>query len=283
MFGDCILAIDAATGKLIWYYQVLHHDLWDYDLLTPPNLITVKKGNKTIDAVAQITKQGFIFVLDRQTGKPLFPVEEKPVAISKMPGEQSWPTQPFPSKPLPLCRQQFDESIITNLSPEAHKYALKEAKKYEWGNIYLPPSMSGTIEIPGFRGAQNGAAPVWTCKQALCMWALMIFPNLVQLVERKENSTGEFNNLNMPEAGKILFDRNCSACHGADLKGNSEFPPLVNIEKRMKPGDAKNVIEKGRGMMPSFNKLNNEEKMRLFLICLKLIVIKNIFLISLIV
>lgn len=260
LFSNCIIAIDAATGKYIWHYQVSHHDLWDYDLPSPPNLITVKRDNKTIDAVAQITKQGFIFILNRETGAPLFPVEEKKVAASKMPGEQSWPTQPFPSKPLPLCRQKFDESIITDLSPEAHEYILQEAKKYEWGDIYLPPSISGTIEMPGFRGGAEWSGACVDMKTGIMYVGINDIPNLVQLVERKENSTGEFNNINMPQAGKILYTRNCSACHGADLKGNGQFPPLLQIAQRLKPDAAKNVIEKGRGMMPSFSKLEQEEK-----------------------
>src|SRR5436190_10091608 len=129
LFGNSVLAIDAETGKLIWHFQTIHHDLWDYDLPTAPNLVTIKQDGKTIDAVAQITKQGLIFLLDRETGKSLFPIEERPVAVSTMPGEQSWPTQPFPTKPLPLCRQKFDESMITDISPEAHEFTLKEAKK----------------------------------------------------------------------------------------------------------------------------------------------------------
>jgi len=260
LFGNCIIAIDAATGKYIWHYQVSHHDLWDYDLPSPPNLITVQKDNKIIDAVAQITKQGFIFILNRETGAPLFPVEEKKVAVSKMPGEQSWPTQPFPSKPLPLCRQKFDESIITDVSPEAHDYILQEAKKYEWGDIYLPPSVSGTIEMPGFRGGAEWSGACVDLKTGIMYVGINDIPNLVQLVERKENSGDEFNNVNMPQAGKILYTQNCSACHGADLKGNGQFPPLLQIEQRLKPDAAKNVIEKGRGMMPSFSKLDDEEK-----------------------
>jgi len=260
LFSNCVIAIDAATGKYIWHYQVSHHDLWDYDLPSPPNLVTVKKDNKIIDAVAQITKQGFIFLFHRETGSPIFPIEEKPVAVSKMPGEQSWPTQPFPSKPLPLCRQHFDETIITDISPEAHDFVLKEAKKYDWGNIYLPPSEKGIIQMPGFRGGAEWSGACVDMQTGIMYVGINDIPNIVQLIERKENIAGEFDNMSIQEAGKILFTRNCSSCHGADLKGNGQFPPLLQIEKRMKPDDAKNVIEKGRGMMASFNKLNDEEK-----------------------
>ncbi len=260
LFSNCVIAIDAATGKYIWHYQVSHHDLWDYDLPAPPNLITVKQGNKIIDAVAQITKQGFIFLFDRETGVPLFPIEERPVAVSKIPGEQSWPTQPFPSKPLPLCRQKFDETVITDISPEAHEYVLKEAKKYEWGDIYLPPTVRGIIQMPGFRGGAEWSGACVDMKTGIMYVGINDIPNIVQLVERKENIAGEFRNMNMEQAGKILYNRNCSACHGADLKGNRQFPPLLQIEQRLKPDEAKNVIEKGRGMMASFNKLADEEK-----------------------
>lgn len=260
LFSNCVIAIDAATGKYIWHYQVSHHDLWDYDLPSPPNLVTVKKDNKTIDAVAQITKQGLIFVFDRETGTPLFPIEERPVAVSKMPGEQSWPTQPFPLKPLPLCRQKFDETVITDISPEAHEYVSKKAKKYEWGDIYLPPTVGGIIQMPGFRGGAEWSGACVDMQTGIMYVGINDIPNIVQLIERKENIVGEFNNMNMQGAGKVLYTRNCSACHGADLKGNGQFPPLLQIEKRMKPDDAKNVIEKGRGMMASFNKLGDEEK-----------------------
>lgn len=169
LFGNSVIAIDAATGKYIWHFQTSHHDLWDYDLPSPPNLVTVKNGGRKIDAVAQITKQGFIFLFDRETGAPLFPIEEKPVAASKMPGEQSWPTQPFPVRPLPLTRQRFDESIITDISPQAHAFVSKEVKKYSWGDLYLPPTLDGIIQMPGFREERNGAAPVLIWKQELCM------------------------------------------------------------------------------------------------------------------
>jgi len=260
LFGNCVIAIDAATGKYIWHYQVSHHDLWDYDLPSPPNLVRVNKDGKEVDAVAQITKQGFIFLLDRKTGKPLFAVEEKPVAISYMPGEKSWPTQPFPSKPLPLCRQKFDESVITDISKEAHDYVLKEAKKYTWGDIYLPPAENGIIQMHGFRGGDEWSGACVDMETGVMYVGINDIPNIVELIETKENIPGEFSGKNVQEAGKILYTRNCSACHGADLKGNGQFPPLFNIAERLKSDEARQVITKGRGMMASFNKLHDEEK-----------------------
>lgn len=260
LYSNCVIAIDAATGKLKWHYQISHHDLWDYDLPSPPNLVTIKKDNKIIDAVAQITKQGFLFVFDRETGLPLFPIEERPVARSKIPGEASWPTQPFPLKPLPLNRQTFNESVITNLSPEAHDFVLKEAQKYGWGDIYMPPTAEGNIQIPGFRGGAEWSGACVDLKTGIMYVGINDIPNIVQLVERREESISDLEQLDMQQAGERLYTRNCSACHGTDLKGNGQFPPLLNIEGRLKPEETKHVIEKGRGMMASFNQLSGEEK-----------------------
>jgi quinoprotein glucose dehydrogenase len=259
LFGNSILALDAATGKLIWYYQVLHHDLWDYDLPCPPNLITVNKDGKTVDAVAQVSKQGLIFLLDRETGKPLFPIEEKSVAVSAITGEQSWPTQPFPTTPLPLCRQKFDESMITDISPEAHDFALKVAKKYAWGNIYLPPAMNGIIEMPGIRGGAEWSGACVDMETGVMYVGINDIPNIVELKEKKDERE-ELSNMPMIKAGEVFYQRNCAACHGADKGGNKSFPPLVNIANRLKPNDAETLLQKSRGMMPSFYTLPQQDK-----------------------
>jgi quinoprotein glucose dehydrogenase len=259
LFGNTVLALNAATGKLIWHYQILHHDLWDYDMPCPPNLITVKTAGKTIDAVAQITKQGFIFLFDRETGKPLFPIEEKPVPASTVPGEQSWPTQPFPVKPLPLCRQTFDESMITDISPEAHDFTLKEAKKYAWGNIYLPPAMKGIIMMPGIRGGAEWSGACVDMETGVMYVGINDIPNIVELKEKKD-SREELSGMPMIKAGKIFYQRNCSVCHGADKGGNKSFPPLVNIGSRLKPNDVSTLLQKPRGLMPSYYTLPGEDK-----------------------
>jgi quinoprotein glucose dehydrogenase len=259
LFGNCVLALNAATGKLIWHFQVLHHDIWDYDPPTAPNLITVKKDGKNIDAVAQVTKQGVVFVFDRETGKPLFPIEERPVAVSKMPGEQSWPTQPFPTKPLPLCRQSFDESMITDISPQAHDYALNVAKKYSWGNIYLPPEMNGIVQMPGRRGGAEWSGACVDMETGIMYVGINDIPNLLELKEKKDTRE-ELSNLPMVKAGEILYQNNCSVCHGADRNGNKSFPPLVNIGNRLKPKDVKGLLQKARGLMPSFYTLPDQDK-----------------------
>ena len=125
LFGNCVVALDAKTGKHIWHFQTIHHDLWDYDLPAPPNLVTVERDGKKIDAVAQTSKVGFLYVFNRETGEPLFPIEERPVPASDVPGEQAWPTQPFPLKPKPYCRQYMTADDLSDFSAASHDSLIK--------------------------------------------------------------------------------------------------------------------------------------------------------------
>ena len=259
LFGNSILALDAASGKLIWYYQVSHHDLWDYDLPAPPNLVTIKKEGKEMDAVAQVTKQGYIFLLERQTGKPIFPITEKPVAASRLADEQAWPTQPVPLKPLPLCRQKFDETIISDLSAETSQFVLNEAKKYQWGGIYLPPSVNGIIQMPGFRGGFEWSGTCVDSETGIMYAGINDIPNVVQLLEKKDDNK-ILSAMPFVKAGEILYQKNCGSCHGKDLKGNTSFPPLVHIEKRFTPSNVSGLLQKPRGMMPSFSMMPGQDK-----------------------
>lgn len=260
LFANSVLAIDAATGKLKWHYQTLHHDIWDYDLPSPPNLVTIKKDGKTIDAVAQISKQGLVFIFNRETGEPIFPIEERPVPASTVAGEQSWPTQPFPIKPLPLCRQHFDSGIITDRTPEAHAFTLRKAKKYAWGDIYLPPSLQGILQFPGIRGGAEWSGACVDMQTGIMYVGINDIPNIVELEEYKEDIGDDLSGMPFVKAGEILFKKNCAVCHGEDRKGNQAFPPLLEIEKRLKPADVKNILQKPKGLMPSFNTLPSQDK-----------------------
>ena len=161
LFGNSILALNASTGERIWHFQTVYHDLWDYDLAAPPNLVEFEYEGVQREAVVQVTKMGFIFVLDRDTGEPIFPVEERPVPQSTIPGEQTWPTQPFPLKPPPHAKQGFTEEDITDVSPEAHTY-VKETYFDKWGPavLYQPLSAKGDFTVPQFNGGTDwgGAA-----------------------------------------------------------------------------------------------------------------------------
>jgi quinoprotein glucose dehydrogenase len=258
LFANSIIAIDAATGKYVWHFQTSHHDLWDYDLPTPPNLTTIKKDGKEIDAVVQLTKQGLVFMLERETGKPIYPIEERSVPASTMADEATWPTQPFPVKPLPLTRTIFEESIITDITPESNKFIREEASKYSWGSIYQPPSLQGIIQLPGFRGGAEWSGGAIDAETAIMYVGLNDIPNIVQLVaegNEKENLSGK----PLIEVGSKIYTTKCTACHGEDRKGNPGFPSLVEVSKRIKPDDAVNILKKGQRNMPAFADLSSEQ------------------------
>jgi quinoprotein glucose dehydrogenase len=161
LFAESILCLDARTGKHVWHFQIAHHGLWDYDLPAPPNLVTVTHDGRRVDAVAVPTKQGFLFVFDRVTGKPLWPIEERPVPKSDLPGEEAWPTQPVPSKPAPYAKQGFTRDDVIDFTPAVKAAALAEIAKYRSGPLYTPPSLEGTVVMPGAIGGSGwGGASV---------------------------------------------------------------------------------------------------------------------------
>jgi len=258
LFANSVIALDANTGKHVWHFQTSHHDLWDYDLPTPPNLTSIKKDGKKLDVVVQLTKQGLVFVLDRETGVPVYEVEERPVPSSIMIDEYTWPTQPFPVKPLPLTRTTFDESIITDITPESHDYIVSEASKYSWGSIYQPPSLQGIIQLPGFRGGAEWSGGAIDAETGILYVGLNDIPNIVQLVaegNEKENLLGR----PLIEVGSKVYATKCTPCHGEDRKGNPGFPSLVDIAKRMKPVDATAILTNGQRNMPAFTDLKDEQ------------------------
>jgi quinoprotein glucose dehydrogenase len=155
LFGNSLVALEAGSGKLVWYYQMVHHDIWDYDMPAQPVLMTVRRNGREIPAVAQVTKMGFVFILDRLTGKPLFPVEERPVPKSDVPGEAAWPTQPFPLKPPPLVRQSFSESDINSETPEIYRYCADFFHSLASGGMYTPYGVKMTLVAPGSLGGGN--------------------------------------------------------------------------------------------------------------------------------
>ncbi|QNF31662.1 PQQ-binding-like beta-propeller repeat protein [Adhaeribacter swui] len=256
LFANCLLALDANTGKRLWHYQLVHHDILDRDAPAPPNLLTVKHNGKMVDAVAQVTKQGYIFMFDRVTGEPLFPIEERPVPATDVPEEEAWPTQPFPVKPAPYARQSLTE---TDLNPYAENLdelkATLQASRNEAGP-FTPLSKKGTIIFPGLDGgAEWGGAAV--------------DPDGVMYLNSNEmawllalKTTAPDANVASLSSGERLYASNCTPCHGAERKGNpaSGYPSLIDIQKHRTTDYVTNVVAKGKGMMPAFTKLSAEEK-----------------------
>jgi quinoprotein glucose dehydrogenase len=188
LFANCTICLDARTGARRWHFQTLRHDLWDHDLPVCPNLVTVTRHGHNQEAVAQVTKTGFVFLFDRLTGRPLFPVEDRPVPSSDVPGEQAARTQPFPVKPLPFCRQSITESDLTDISPEAHEEALKAFRNYPAATAFTPPSVKGTIVIPGFHGGATWSGASFDPATGILYVNSNEQPNVARLVEEGEDA-----------------------------------------------------------------------------------------------
>jgi len=194
LYANCVLALDAATGKLRWYYQLVHHDLFDYDLAAAPALIEVKRGGKTIPAVAQITKMGLLFILDRLTGKPVFGVEERPVPKSDVPGEESWPTQPFPLKPPPLARMTMQREDLTNRTPEAAKFCGELFDKLTNLGPYTPIGTKPALRFPGTMGGGNWGGVSFDTKAGLVFVNTSSLGGLGQMVPAREGAPMPYRN-----------------------------------------------------------------------------------------
>ena len=259
LFANCILALDATTGKYIWHYQTIHHDLWDRDPPAAPNLVTITRDGKKIDAVAQITKTGFVFVLDRDSGKPLFPVDEMPVPDSStLIGEKPWPTQPVPQLPKPFGLHTFTEADINPLVPDSSQAIIKEQlAQLRTGNIFLPPGEKSSLIFPGYDGGGEWGGAAYDPGTG---W-LYVNANQVPwtLTMIKADAKGK-RNTTMAEHGKMVYVNNCMACHGENREGNGSYPSLQHIDKKYSATEVLEIVNNGRRMMPSFKQVNDNDK-----------------------
>ncbi|MDX1618315.1 MAG: pyrroloquinoline quinone-dependent dehydrogenase [Balneolaceae bacterium] len=258
LFGNTILALDANTGERIWHYQVVHHDLWDYDLPAPPNLVTVEHDGREIDAVAQITKQGLIFLLDRETGEPLFPIEERPVPPSTIEGEEAWPTQPIPVKPEPFARQFITEDALTNISPEARAYALKRFREMRYEGLYTPVGVQETFAYPGTMGGGEWGGAAFDPETGL----LYVNANEIGVSHRMEKiEVASVDEENILVRGQLAYRANCASCHGTPGgREPSLYPSLTDVEDRLSESQVMEVVNNGQNAMPPFSALPEQKK-----------------------
>ncbi|RAK01909.1 quinoprotein glucose dehydrogenase [Larkinella arboricola] len=255
LFANSIMALEAETGKMKWYYQTIHHDLWDRDHSCPPNLITLKRNGKNVDAVVQASKDGLVYVLNRDTGESLFPVEERKVPVNGLPGEHPYPTQKFPLKPLPLNRQVYTEADITDLSPEARAYVKERFEKIRTDHKFTPPNTTGTLLFGYSGGAEWGGNSIDPDG--------ILYQNVNE--EPWELIMAERASIGKPDApvtaGNALYIANCAACHGQDRKGSGpELPPLVDIGKKRSADEIRAILKTGSGRMPSFGHLSEKDR-----------------------
>ena len=258
LFANCVLALRADTGERVWHYQVVHHDVWDYDIPCQPNLVTVMHDGRRIDAVAQATKMGHLFLLDRETGKPLFPVEERTVAPSDVPGEKLSPTQPFPTKPAPFAQQQFTANEVTDLNPAARAAVLKQLAGMRTGGTFTPPGTTPSVVLPQFNGgAEWGGAAFDPVSRTLYVNSSSE-AEWISMVPAKPGA-----NVTLQEMGRMIYGSVCSACHGAERAANPNAPSftsLKSVRERLTPAQVMALLDTGRNQMPAFASFSAIEK-----------------------
>lgn len=268
LYANCLLALDAETGKYIWHYQVVHHDLWDRDLPANPNLVTIQHDGKTIDAVAQITKHGFIFMFNRANGEPVFPIVEKPVPTTNaLPGEHPWPTQPIPVLPQPFARQRFGPEDVTDLSPDVHKAMMEQYTKVKYNTMFSPPSKEGGWIFPGFDGGGEWGGAAVDPETKIMYISNSEMPWAQVMIDVPKNNYGN----SLSGRGHVIYNKYCISCHGPELKGNGvAYPSLQNINKKYNELQIGQIVTNGRNMMPSFKQIPENEKKALLAFVLKL-------------
>jgi quinoprotein glucose dehydrogenase len=263
LFSDCLLALDARTGKRLWHFQMVHHDLWDYDPTAAPQLLTIRKDGRTIDAVAQATKQGFVFVFDRVTGEPVWPIEERPVPKSDVPGEMAWPTQPHSLLP-PTGRQVVKPDDLT-------PYLIGDAERAEWRErikkartgLFDPPALVESAIVPGAVGGTNWGNTAADPERGILYLLNQDFPSFYKLVPQEETRS-MFRFFGPPdpaalERGAALYKQHCAMCHGDDRAGTPAAPSLIEIGKRIGWPQLRRVVVYGTGRMPAIGHIHDEQ------------------------
>jgi quinoprotein glucose dehydrogenase len=250
LYANSLLALDAATGKRIWHFQAVHHDIWDRDFPSTPALVTIARDGQRIDAVAQTSKQGYVFLFDRATGTPLFPIEERPFPRSTVDGEKTAATQPLPTRPAPFARQRLTEDMLTTRTPEAHQAALEAFRKLRSEGQFAPLSVGrDTVVFPGFDGGAEWGGPAFDPESAL------LYVNANEMAW-----TGALAPSVKVKSGRTLYLRSCASCHRDNRRwAPPQIPSLVDIAKRRPEGDLYRIVRKGEGRMPGFPTLSDEE------------------------
>ncbi|HEY6988275.1 MAG TPA: PQQ-binding-like beta-propeller repeat protein [Bryobacteraceae bacterium] len=253
LFGDCLIALDARTGKRLWHFQAVHHDLWDYDNTSAPQLITVVHKGKKVDAVAMAGKTGFLYVFNRLTGEPLWPIKETPVPSSDMPGEHAWPTQPIPTAPPPFSVQKFT-------ADDVNPYVLTAEERAHWRQVvdsalnkglFTPPSTRDTINMPGNQGGSNWGTTAANPAAGIVYVMGLNEPAILKLSKDMPHSNRFIGG--SAAQGRTIYERNCQGCHGVDLRGNGNYPSLIDIMTRIGVDTVRSTVNGGKGPMPSFS------------------------------
>ncbi|MEX0599427.1 MAG: PQQ-binding-like beta-propeller repeat protein [Rhodothermales bacterium] len=253
LFANSIIAIDALTGEHIWHYQLVHHDLWDMDNPTPPTLLTVEHEGEMVDAVAQGTKMGLLYVFDRVTGEPLWPIEERPAPESELPDMDTWPTQPFPTKPEPLMRQEYTLDDVSTISEKARLMTTDVISQSGTGVNFPSPSLEQKIKFPGYDGGMEWGGSA-ADPDGILYVNINEMPWFYQLIPTSGEDDAPLS------LGERQYRIQCAACHGLDLSGSPEggFPSLADVDERLTEDAVRAVMTQGGGRMPAFGQLRDD-------------------------
>jgi quinoprotein glucose dehydrogenase len=255
LFGNSTVALNADTGERIWHFQAVHHDLWDYDLPAPPVLAKLERDGKVIDCVVQPTKMGHLFVLDRKTGVPLFPVEELPVPQSDIPGEHSYPTQPFPVPEFRLTKQGFTIDDVTDLNPAATEKVMNDLKEIKTAPLFTPPSLEKKAVLPQFNGGMEWGGAAFDPEQNV---VIVNTSNEAEWTSMRPSKPKD--RIALHDLGKRTYQGVCSFCHGTRSAVNPASPTLEDVRDRLTKKQILELMETGRGQMPSFKSFSELEK-----------------------
>jgi quinoprotein glucose dehydrogenase len=251
LFANSLLCLNAKTGKRVWHFQAVRHDVWDRDFPTAPQLITLRRNGRLIDAVAQPTKSGHVYVFDRVTGKSLFPIRYQKTRASDVPGEKLADAQPLPLSPPPFARQMLTEDLLTNRTPEARRAVLERFRRLRSNGQFDPPSIEGTVIFPGFDGGAEWGGAAFDPSTGLLYVNSNEMAWILRLVERRPPAPGA-------GAGSIYAD-NCAACHKPDFSGSPpDVPSLAGIAKKYTEAEFGAIVRNGVGRMPGFSNLSRE-------------------------
>lgn len=259
LFANCLLAIDAATGKRKWHFQFVHHDVWDRDLPTPPVLVTINRNGVKTDAVAQPTKHGMVFVFERETGKPIYPVTEMPIdTAGALPGEKMWPTQPVVTTPAPFVRQAFTAEELNPYLGDTSIASLKrELAGYRYGKMFMPPGKQTMIEFPGLDGGAEWGGSAYDPETGIFYINANEMAWKMTMLDRK---TAPLTIESNGDAGKRLYATYCTTCHGVDRNGSGNNPSLIDINKKYSADQVHQLLRSGRRMMPAFAHISAVER-----------------------
>ena len=249
LFANCLLALDAASGRKLWHFQAVRHDIWDRDFPSPPTLVTLRRDGRTVDAVAQTTKHGYVFVLERETGRSLFPIVDQPVSPSTVPGEQAAQAQPLPILPVPFSRQRLTADMLTTRTPAANAWAREAFARFNNGPQFTPLAVGrDTVVFPGFDGGAEWGGSAFDPE------SMLLFVNANDLAWTGELAPNEEGN-----DGRAVYLKSCANCHRDDRRGTPpQIPALVNLAGRFSPQALTTIIRQGVGRMPGFSDLSAE-------------------------